>query len=108
MERIKLSKSEKESLRIIERFEGKRPSTYPAHVFNASVISLKGKGLVKAKFLTNGDVWTAKLSEEGKRYISVNPYLRNPIDWKIIGTITAILSLIISIVSLFVICTAIH
>jgi len=108
MEQIKLSKSEKEALRIVERLGGKRHSTYPAHVFNASVISLQGKGLVRAKFLTNGDVWTARLSEEGKRYISINPYLRNPIDWKIIGTITAALSLIVSIIALFVSCASIH
>ena len=66
MEQIKLSKSEKEALRIVERFGGKRPSTYPAHVFNASVISLQGKGLVRAKFLTNAMYGLQGYRKKGK------------------------------------------
>lgn len=104
MERIRLTKSEKEAMRIVEKFGGRRPATYPAHVFNSAIMSLIRKGLVHAKFLTTGDACKARLSEEGKAYLSVNPDMKNPIDWKMIGAITGILSLIVSIIALFVSC----
>ena len=109
MERIKLSKSEKEVLRIVAEFNGSKPSTYPEHTFNAAAYSLQQKGLVKAKFLTTGAVCSIYLTDLGKHYLCENPMLKNPIDWKIItGVIIPLAAIIFSIISLFVSCVAIR
>ena len=85
MKRIRLSKEEKEVFRMVSKFGGECPSTYPAHVFNAYIRSLERKGLVKAHFVRGGRVvWRAKLTEEGKHYICSNPNLANPIDIKMV------------------------
>ena len=105
MERIKLSKEEKQALRIVAEFGGECPITYPKHVFVSSIRSLARKGLVKANYLIGGDVYHAKLTGEGKHYLCSNHKLINPIDWTIIGVIVAILALIVSIVALFLSCS---
>lgn len=109
MERIKLSKSEKEVLRIIAEFKGNKPSTYPDHTFNAAAYSLQQKGLVKAKFLTTGAVWNISLTDLGKHYLCENPMLKNPVDWKFIASVVIPLAaVIVSIIALFVSCAAIR
>lgn len=105
MERIKLSKEEKQALRIVAELGGKCPITYPKHVFVASIRSLARKGLVKATYIIGGDVYHSKLTGEGKHYLCCNPKLTNPIDWNIIGVIVAILALMVSIVALFLSCS---
>jgi hypothetical protein len=101
MERIKLTKEEKQAFRIVAEFGGKCPATYPKHVFTASIRSIERKGLVKANYLIGGYVWSAKLAEEGKHYLAVNPNLHNPINWNLI---LAIVGVLISIIALFVSC----
>ncbi len=63
--------------------------------------SLHRKGLVDAIF-NYGEVEAIKLSYEGKSYMATNPTLSNPIDWTFV---IAILTLITSIVALFVGCS---
>lgn len=101
MERIKLTKEEKQAFRIVAEFGGKCPATYPEHVFTASIRSIERKGLVKANYVIGGYVWSAKLTEEGKHYLAVNPNLHNPINWNLI---LAIVGILISIIALFVSC----
>lgn len=103
MERISLSKTEKQVLRLASTNKG-RPSTYPAHEYNAAARSLARKGLVKTKFYTTGDVCTIRLTDEGRQYMCENPSLANPVPWKTVSAITAILALIVSIIALFVSC----
>jgi hypothetical protein len=80
----------------------KCPLDYPVNVFNSSVLSLKEKGLVHVNFVKGGSyIWNVRLSRKGKIYISENPNLTNPVNWSFIF---AILSLLISIISLFVSC----
>lgn len=106
MERIKLSKQEKEVLRIVKSCGANCPSMYPLHVFNTCVHSLKRKGLVDASFVRGGNtVWTAKVSVYGRLYLIENPNLRNPIPWKAISVIIALLAFIVSIIALFVSCS---
>jgi hypothetical protein len=57
MKRIRLSKEEKEVFRMVSKFGGECPSTYPAHVFNACISSLERKGLVKAHFVRGGRLY---------------------------------------------------
>lgn len=101
MERIKLTREEKQAFRIVAEFGGKSPETYPLHVFTASIRSIERKGLVKANYVVGGHVWNAKLTEEGKHYFDVNPNLHNPINWNLI---LAIVGVLISIITLLVVC----
>ena len=103
MKRIKLTKEGKETLRIVDKFNGQCPCVFPLHVYNLSVRSLERKGLVKG-----GAVDDAKTTDEGKHYLCENPNLRNPINWTVIGVIAGILSLIVSIIALFISCTAMY
>lgn len=103
MERIRLSKEEKQVLRLAAT-KGKRPSTFPAHIYNAAARSLARKGLVNAKFYTTGDVCAMRLTDEGRQYMCEYPSLANPIPCKAVSAITAILALIVSIIALFVSC----
>lgn len=50
MERIKLSKSEKQVLRMVASGLHQCPDEYPSHTFSAAVRVLKGKELVTAHF----------------------------------------------------------
>lgn len=80
MEKIHLTRREKEVLRLI----GSgciRPSTYPLHLFVSSVRTLELKGLVKGGLLED-----ARLTAYGREYLALNPLLCNPIDWKWIIT----------------------
>lgn len=105
MERIRLSKTEKKVLLIVDKFNGKCPYTYPRHTFNSSVRSLERKGLVKGAYIEGGEVEAARLTNEGKQYLCENPRLSNPTDWGKIAAITGIIALIISIIALFVGCS---
>lgn len=105
MEKIRLSKSEKEVFRLVANFRGKRPATYPAHTFNQAAHSLYQKGLIVAKFYTNGEVCTIYLTDMGKQYLSENPNLRNPVDWTKVSAITAIVSLLVSLIIALVGCS---
>ena len=101
MERIRLTKEEKQAFRIVSEFGGECPVTYPKHVFAASVRSIERKGLVKASYLVDGQVWSVKLTVEGKHYLAVNPNLHNPVNWNLI---LSVIGIIISIIALFVSC----
>lgn len=105
MERIRLSKSEKEVFRLVANCKGKRPATYPAHTFNQAAHSLKQKGLAVVKFYTNREVCTIYLTDMGKQYLSENPSLRNPVDWAKVSAITAIVSLLVSLLVALVGCS---
>ena len=73
MERIRLSKEEKQAFRIVAEFGGECPATYPKHVFTASIRSIERKGLVKANYVVGGYVWSVKLTEEGKHILPLTP-----------------------------------
>lgn len=106
MKQIKLTKEEKETLRIVDKFNDQCPCSFPLHVYNLSVRSLERKELVKAAYIEGGGVKSVKITDEGKHYLCENPNLRNPINWTVIGVIAGILSLIVSVIALFISCTA--
>lgn len=108
MKRIKLTKEEKGTLRIVDMFNGKCPSFFPLHAYNLSVRSLERKGLVKAAYMEGGGVEDARTTDEGKLYLCENPNLRNPINWTVIGVIAGILSIIVSVIALFISCTVMY
>lgn len=106
MERIRLSKEEKQVLRLVAECEGKCPATYPKHVFVSSVRSLERKGLVTATYIIGGEVYYAKLTGEGRQYLCCNPNLINPIPWNVVSVIVAILALLVSVAAFFLSCSS--
>ena len=102
MERIKLTKEEKQVLRLVEHYE-QCPSTYPPKMFQACVYTLEQKGLVNAIWSTGHELAGAKLTYLGKAYMTVNPKLRNPIDLERITLAIASVSLALAIVALLIV-----
>lgn len=104
MERIKLSKSEKKVLRLL--LNGCAcPDTYPRHVFVSCVDKLEMKGLVKGAWSEGHNLEDVRITPQGRAYVSQNPNLLNPVDWKwVIATSIAAIGLIVSVIALLVAC----
>ncbi len=100
MERIHLTRREKETLRLIAS-GCVCPPSYPLHLFVASVRTLELKGVVKGAWQEGGQLEDACLTAYGREYLALNPLLRNPIDWKWIIFVS--ISLVSISVLLFVI-----
>lgn len=96
MERIKLTKTEKQVLRHVEEYGEKQPRDITPTMFQYCLSTLREKGMVE--FKTNYDeVIKARLTIKGVAYIEQNPRLLNPIDW--IPDLVLILSIMAAIVS---------
>ena len=106
MERIKLTDTEKKIMRLLNAGFYDVPSDIPYDQYAVAAKSLQNKGFVKCTFLTSGKVWNIYLTKDGKFYLYNNPGLLNPIPWKAISAIVAILAFIVSIIALFVSCAA--
>ena len=103
MEKIYLSKREKEVLRLLSVGEG-CPSDYPGHVFASCVQSLELKGLAEGMWATGHILVAARLTSYGETYLALNPDLRNPLNWNLILSVATIISIAISIIALFEAC----
>lgn len=104
MERINLSKSEKDVLRMVAVGQCVCPAEYPLHTFNAAIRSLDSKGLVRGAYEEGGNVIDAMMTRGGRQYMSINPNLRNPVNWGMVATLAAAVSAIVSVIALFVAC----
>lgn len=105
MERIKLTKTEKQVLRMVLAGQEVCPAEYPAHLFNAAVRALEGYGLVRGAYTEDGGVEAAKATQYARQYIAENPLLRAPLDLKLaISTGIAVISAAAAIVALFAAC----
>ena len=105
MKQIKLSKQEKQVLRLIS-IGIVCPNTYPQHIFISCVGSLERLGLVKGLWNEGHELKDVRMTKYGKTYLATNPNLRNPVDWKwVITTIIAVASAIFGAMALFVACS---
>lgn len=94
MKRIKLSKDEKQAMRLLASV-GWCPDTYPFHRFALGVEGLEEKGLALAAWASGHELVSAGLTTKGETYLALNPSLRNPVDWKwVIGTAIALVTLL--------------
>lgn len=108
MERIRLSKEEKQVLRLL-RDVACCPDTYPLHIFAACVDSLERKGLAKGAWDSGHKLVDARITAIGNTYLSLNPSLRNPVDWKwVITTVIAIVAAVAGVAALFVACSLLN
>lgn len=104
MELIKLTKREKDVLRLLHTIGG-CPDTYPYDVFASCIESLEMKGLVKGAWREGHTLESARILPKGETYLSLNPSLRNPIDWKwVLTTGVSVIGTIVAIIALFVAC----
>jgi hypothetical protein len=101
MERIRLSKSEKEVIRLLNTGVANVPGNVVRKGYSHTAHSLQDKGLVRCTYLVNGEVWDMRLTQFGKEYLFENPRLYNPINWNLT---LAIISVVISIITLLVVC----
>lgn len=104
MERIYLSKHEKQVLRWLRSHNGYK-ATMPRASFDRALRLLQEKGLAVGFWSEEEGLVEAFLTPGGEGYIEDNPTLCNPIDWKwVITTIVASVAAIASIAALFVAC----
>ncbi len=97
MERIKLTKREKQIFKILynKGFEGLSPDC------NVPLLTLQNKGLVRAFFVEGGIAIDAYLTAKGKEYIAENPKLRNPMNMELISIIASVIAAIAALLALF-------
>ena len=105
MKRIRLSKLEKNVLRMIATGQCVCPAAFPRHAFNAAVRSLEDIGLVRAMYIEGGEVVEVKLTSLSRQYFAENPNLHNPVDWRwVITTAISLLSAAIGVIAMLVAC----
>ncbi len=90
-------------MRLLNNRQYTCPKATPFAVFNDGAHELESNHLAICFEEEGGNVEIARLTDAGKLYISQNPDLRNPVDWKwvittIIATITAIGTILMVIV----------
>ncbi len=106
MDKIKLTKEEKEVLRLLASGV-ENTDCYPSHILNACVDSLERKGLAQGVLASGHEVVAAKITDKGKMYIALNPKLKNPTDTKwVITTVISAIGVAVAFVALFVACKA--
>lgn len=102
MERIKLSKREKQVLRTLRNQGFDALSEFDS----AAVRSLDNKGLVRGAYVEGGGVEAARLTTMGKEYLRDNPHLFNPINWAMVSAIVAAVGSIGTIITIIVTCSS--
>lgn len=105
MDRVRLSKSEKEVLRMVATGQHQCPREYPQHTFSTAIRTLKAKGFISAHFREGGAVIDARITDYGRQYMAEYPHLFNPLDWSMVAAISSIVATIISTLALFVACS---
>lgn len=107
--RIRLSKDAKFVLRLLNNGQCTCPKAIPFAVFNDGAHELESNHLAICHEEEDGNVEIARLTDVGKLYISQNPDLRNPVDWKwIITTTIALISAIGTTIMLLVACKVLN
>ena len=105
MERIRLTKNEKKTLRGLALGHVYPPDGVSKAAWISALRYLQRIGLVKAYYAEGGKVEDAKLTDDGKNLLEVNPSLHNPIDWSKVSALATIGLLIATIVGIFIACT---
>lgn len=105
MERIKLSKNEKEVFWLAMNNKQLPPLGMPYEVYFACIFSLHQKGLVNARFDCN-KIASMHRTQLGEAYLTLNPSLKNPVDWLRIAELVFMgVTAIATTLALFISCT---
>lgn len=81
MQKIYLSKQEKQVLRLVHCGCG-CPQSFPFDVFIVCIDELEKKRIVRCAWAEGHQLEDVSMTEYGMAYIALNPNLRNPVDWK--------------------------
>ena len=101
MERIKLSRREKQAFRILSKqgFDALSEFDHPA------LGSLERMGLVQTARIEGVGIEAARLTTMGKEYLRDNPRLFNPINWAMVSAIVAAVGSIGTIITIIITCS---
>ncbi len=107
MDRICLTKTERQVLLYVKVNGKSQPRNVTPVMFHYCLSTLREKGLVWFKS-NYSDILGAGLTVKGAASMEQNPKLRNPIDWKwVITLITTSVTAIAATLALFVACNKI-
>ena len=106
MQRVKLTKDAKAAFMLLDKGVYQCPKEMPFQHFNNGMLELRRHDFAVCHQEENGNVEAAQLTEKGKLYLSLNPSLHNPIDWKwLITTIIACIAAISALIALLIACS---
>ena len=103
MERIRLSRNEKQVLRELKRGNDNVPAGMDNFTFADAVLSLTEKKLVQS-IVNYEEVIDLRLTIKGYAYLSGNPRLLNPADWTLVAAIAACVAAVSATLALFIAC----
>ena len=108
MERINLTKSEKAVFRWLQTHSGYK-ATMPRASFDRALRGLMDKDLAYGYYSEEAGLLEAGLTDGGEGYITDNPSLLNPVDWKwIITTAVAAIAAVAACAALLVSCILVN
>ena len=104
MKRIKLTRDEKQVLRLVAT--GREcPDTYPHSTYSAGLKGLEREMLVFVARDESHAVVDARLTDYGRQYLAENPRLHNPVSWRwIITTALTAIAACAAVAALFIAC----
>lgn len=105
MERIKLTKDEKQTLRNVSLNLVRWPDGIEAGRLSFALSSLEGKGFIRVAWASGHEPVSAELTDFGAIYLENNPHLLNPVDWPKVAAIASIVTAVAATVALFFACT---
>lgn len=108
MERIRLTKEEKEAFRIL--YDGKINTTTDLQRIGSlsyEFEALERLGFARCAWSEGHAIEDVAITSKVHRYVDHNPKLHNPIDWEKVAAIAAIISVIVAVIALFIVCSAI-
>lgn len=104
MKRVYLSKEAKVVLRHVAGGSLAVPAGFSDYQYRSACLELRNIGFLYVAQIEGGEVVSVLLTEDGRSYLSCNPTLRNPIDYKKLSFVVALASLVVSVVVAFVAC----
>lgn len=107
MEKVRLSKNEKEVLRNVSLNVAHWPDGMEAGSLSFALSSLERKGFVRVARASGHEPVAAELTDLGIAYLENNPRLENPVDWKWIASITVgLIAAVAAVAALFIACSS--
>lgn len=109
MEYIRLSKDERQILKLLSKHGQRSLDTMPRSRTRRALRSLESRYFVRVAWIEGGDFEAVALTGDARDYLIENPRLRNPIDWRwVLTAVTAVvaaLGALAGFIALFISCT---
>lgn len=99
MQRIALSRQEKQVLRNTAIGYPYLPKGLSGEQYTDAVISLTEKRLIRST-INYDEVVSASLTTKGKSYMQNNPHLRNPVNWTVLTAVSTAITALAAVATL--------